>query len=103
MKNFKLILSAIALVITSASFGYSAELTSTNTLLAPPTGQASQGTVVGVNPDGTIVVVDQETGTIFIVTAAGLNVNISMGETLMYILIMTPNGNEIIKQIKRRA
>ena len=101
----KSIVFACAFVATFA-FNSTAEVTTASNnsvaVVNPGDQVVGNGTVLDVLPDGSIVFVDQSTGTIRIATAQGLLANIQIGDSITFIMITTPNGNEIIKQIKRR-
>lgn len=101
MKNIQMIFTAIALVFATATFGYSAELTTVNETVATPPNAPNTGTVTGVNSDGTIVIVDHETGAVLIFNPNGLSVDINIGDVLNYIVIQTPNGNYIVQKIRK--
>lgn len=94
MKQVKLLFGVLSIVLATS-------LTTVAQNGNPNGNGQSTGTVVGVENDGTIIVVDNETGTIRLIAPSDLTLNISMGEEVMFIFITTPNGNEVVRVIKR--
>lgn len=102
MKKLGLVAVVITALFASANYGFSAELNATTqTVATPPNNQNGNGTIVGINPDGTLVLVDNTTGSILIVNAAGLTAKLSIGDEVNFIFIITPNGNMIIQTINK--
>lgn len=64
-------------------------------------GNQSNGQVVGQEADGSLVIIDQETGTIFVMSPSDLTLRISVGDEVIIILINTPNGNQVVQVIKK--
>lgn len=104
MSKIKLSFAALLLALGTSTTSFGANSLHSNQIMLTNPGQnthVGQGTVISVNEDGTFTYVDMETGEIRIATAAGLNVNISMGDLITVIYIITPSGQEVLKQIKR--
>lgn len=61
----------------------------------PPQGNQTSGTVINIDANGNLIVVDEK-GDIYIITTAGLNIAVTIGDVVKMIVIITPNGKRIV-------
>ena len=119
MKNERLLIVTVCVAIGSGclAFGLDAEeiqtvditdqvevLETVKTVKTVKAGNPNEGSgiVIDVNENG-IVFMDIESGAIKFSHGNGLNVEIFPGDEINYISVTTPNGNEIVKYIKKKV
>ena len=119
MKNERLLIVTVCVAIGSGclAFGLDAEeiqtvditdqvevLETVKTVKTVKAGNPIEGNaiVIDVNESG-IIFIDTETGLVRFSHSNGLYGTIMPGDEITYIYITTPNGNEIVKQIKKKV
>ncbi|MFZ9047053.1 MAG: hypothetical protein ACO2ZZ_14460 [Cyclobacteriaceae bacterium] len=119
MKNERLLIVTVCLALGSGclAFGLEAEkiqtvditdqievLETVKTVKTVKTGNPVQGEglVLEVN-ENMVIFIDTQSGEIHFKHVNGLTGEIAPGDLITYIYITTPNGNEIIKQIKKKV
>lgn len=119
MKNERLLIVTVSVVIGSGclAFGLSTDdyqslkiaedaevIEEVTVARSVKAGNPIEGTgiVIEINDNG-FMFIDSETGAIRFSHANGLNGSIMLGDEVTYIYITTPNGTEVVRQIKKKV
>lgn len=118
MKNERLLIVTVCLALGSGclAFGFAPEgvetvkfdeaeiISSVKTVKTVKAGPPieGQGVIIDITQDDYIVFLDFTTGNLRVSPMQGAGDRLEKGDEIKFILIITPNGNEIIKQIQRR-
>ena len=115
MKNERLLIVTVCLALGSGCLAFGLEpekvesvkfdeaevINSVKTVKAGPPIEG-QGVIIDITEDDYIVFLDFTTGNLRVSPMQGAGDKLEKGDEIKFIIIITPNGNEIIKQIQRR-
>lgn len=95
MRKLGFILGALLISVSTVSYAANVANNSASAIANPPQGNQTQGTVVNIDANGNLIVLDEK-GDVYIITNAGLNLTVAIGDEVKVIVIITPNGKRII-------